>query len=62
VEFWNGNGWVCLVVGLAYYQGKDVVFRFIIEYSSLFCNGFAENPLQWICNWKCEKHMNDWVN
>jgi hypothetical protein len=23
------------VVGLAYYQGKDIVFRFIIEYSSL---------------------------
>jgi hypothetical protein len=22
-------------VGLAYYQGKDIVFRFIIEYSSL---------------------------
>jgi hypothetical protein len=21
--------------GLAYYQGKDIVFRFIIEYSSL---------------------------
>jgi hypothetical protein len=25
---------VCLFVGLAY-QGKDIVFRFIIEYSSL---------------------------
>jgi hypothetical protein len=24
-----------VVFGLAYYQGKDVVFRFIIEYSSL---------------------------
>jgi hypothetical protein len=24
-----------LFVGLAYYQGKDIVFRFIIEYSSL---------------------------
>jgi hypothetical protein len=22
-------------IGLAYYQGKDIVFRFIIEYSSL---------------------------
>jgi len=22
-------------VGFAYYQGKDIVFRFIIEYSSL---------------------------
>jgi hypothetical protein len=24
-----------IFVGLAYYQGKDIVFRFIIEYSSL---------------------------
>jgi hypothetical protein len=24
-----------MFVGLAYYQGKDIVFRFIIEYSSL---------------------------
>jgi hypothetical protein len=26
---------ITLFVGLAYYQGKDIVFRFIIEYSSL---------------------------
>jgi hypothetical protein len=27
---------ICSFVGLAYYQGKkDIVFRFIIEYSSL---------------------------
>jgi hypothetical protein len=25
---------ICFIVGLAY-QGKDIVFRFIIEYSSL---------------------------
>jgi hypothetical protein len=24
-----------IFIGLAYYQGKDIVFRFIIEYSSL---------------------------
>jgi hypothetical protein len=24
-----------MFVGLAYYQGKDIVFRFIIEYSCL---------------------------
>jgi len=24
-----------LFIGLAYYKGKDIVFRFIIEYSSL---------------------------
>jgi hypothetical protein len=24
-----------IFVGLVYYQGKDIVFRFIIEYSSL---------------------------
>jgi hypothetical protein len=29
---WKGE---CMFVGLAYYQGKDIVFRFIIEYSSL---------------------------
>jgi hypothetical protein len=28
------NLFVCLFVGLAYH-GKDIVFRFIIEYSSL---------------------------
>jgi hypothetical protein len=26
---------IYLFIGLAYYQGKDIVFRFIIEYSSL---------------------------
>ncbi len=26
---------VVSIVGLAYYQGKDIVLRFIIEYSSL---------------------------
>jgi hypothetical protein len=26
---------ITLFVGLAYYQGKDIVFRFIIEYSRL---------------------------
>jgi hypothetical protein len=29
------NSNLLLFVGLAYYQGKDIVFRFIIEYSSL---------------------------
>jgi hypothetical protein len=28
------GGFFSLFVGLAYYQGKDIVFRFIIEYSS----------------------------
>ncbi len=30
---------IFIFIGLAYYQGKDIVFRFIIEYSSLmdFC-------------------------
>jgi hypothetical protein len=38
---WTNNRLVCTIleklcgcfVGLAYYQGKDIVFRFIIEYS-----------------------------
>jgi hypothetical protein len=30
----SGNFFVPFVVGLAY-QGKDIVFRFILEYSSL---------------------------
>ncbi len=29
------NSNLLLFVGLAFYQGKDIVFRFIIEYSSL---------------------------
>jgi hypothetical protein len=29
------NSNLLLFVGLAYYQGKDIVFRFIIKYSSL---------------------------
>jgi hypothetical protein len=29
------NSNLLLFVGLAYYQGKDIVFRFIIEYSSI---------------------------
>jgi hypothetical protein len=35
--FWAKNG-ACFrdfIVGLAYYQGKDIVFRLIIEYGSL---------------------------
>jgi hypothetical protein len=38
---WSGScdlnlDWHQFIVGLAYYQGKDIiVFRFIIEYSSL---------------------------
>jgi hypothetical protein len=34
VQHWVGCLFVCLFVGLAY-QGKDIVFGFIIEYSSL---------------------------
>jgi hypothetical protein len=34
--FFNQHGLgCCLFVGLAYYQGKDIVFIFIIEFSSL---------------------------
>ncbi len=29
------NSNLLLFVGLAFYQGKDIVFRFIIEYSSI---------------------------
>ncbi len=38
-------------IGLAYYQGKDIVFRFIIEYSSLrdFYRPLGSNRSIFIC-------------
>jgi hypothetical protein len=50
----------CIFIGLAYHQGKDIVFRFIIEYSSLrgfgpppgsgiiFIGGFLKDDIFWL--------------